>query len=143
MRMTGRMFIALLVFVVAAACARGQCVDLQATTVYCGGPDGCHSSVAVNTFITTQYGVPPGDPIYVTCCQQQIPSQTLADEGCPDVVLRNPAIQAKLADIETTQPLLVANCAGRYEIADRRSQLRDWNPDSPSRELRLSVKSGM
>jgi hypothetical protein len=99
--------------VISTLSCHAQCNTLQAQSVSCTGSNNCSQTVAVNQAVGSLYGWYVGSfPVY--CCDYAIYSyteQASCDGG--DGALRIPA--RALAQVASLQPLLIRNCARRYD----------------------------
>lgn len=132
--------VALLMLAAGVAVADGQdCVNIQSVVIGCGNSQGCQSSVTINTFIGTQCGAYPGPWNYVSCCSKLYASASSLNGGCCYTAgMLRPETRKQLAEFALTQPVLIADCEGRYQpYTETRPTEPVWTPRSSS--LRLSL----
>lgn len=97
---------------ISALACHGQCYMLQAHTVSCTGANNCSQTVAVNQAIGNEYGWYVGY-FAVSCCDDVVYSYT-EESFCEDGDgIRIPS--RALAQVASLQPLLIRNCARRYD----------------------------
>lgn len=102
-----------------------ECKVTYAHEVHCAS-GSCQQVVAVNDTEYSTEGFYPFKPFYVSCCNLQI--ETWSDGPvCEGELAKGPAVDALAAE----QPILVADCMGRYveyggqTVYPRRTE---WSP---------------
>lgn len=86
-----------------------SCIQLYATQMHCTGPNNCSQTVAVNDYNWVEYGYDLGKPFYVPCCSTEFPTWT-EGPGCGVPAVSRAAVAALAAQ----QPILAADCRGKY-----------------------------
>ena len=147
MRFILKMFLATsLVLPCVMAHAQGGCGQPNTFTIHCSAnsPAGpCSQDVQITYPQSSQYGVSFGAG-FASCCTQNF--QTYYPVGlCQTVQMKDPKFMDWLIRVAATQPILVANCSGRYAPFDRAAALSQQarqnagKPTSPREKIYLGA----
>ena len=116
------MFVAISAFSLAGFAQR-NCVSYSPQIINCfDGSEQCQASLE-NPGQSGPYNMAP---IYVHCCDSNLPTYYVAGQ-CTGL-LAQPNAQTQLSRAATTAPLLIANCTGIY-LPFTGSIANNWKPD--------------